>query len=99
MQSEGPGHQTDPRKGLLEESAKRNSEGASYDSLGGVYTQKYSENHGESILDGHSALCDPAYEEEVAERQEEILDLISKKSPDGKRAKTPVKKAVALSKA
>lgn len=39
----------------------------------------------DSLLDGHSAICDPAYDDEIA-RQNEIMDLISKKSPMGVKA-------------
>ena len=52
----------------------------------------YSKNkneRGDSLLDGHSAKCDDAYDDDIAvvERQNEIIDLISKKSPDGKKSK------------
>lgn len=74
---------TGPSKNQVDSARKKNEEDTISDSLYQIIDQKYL-NRPDSLLDGHSAQCDPAEEEEI-KRQNEMLDLISKKSPLGKK--------------
>lgn len=54
---------TEPSKNQQNSARKRNEDDTISDSLGQIIDQKYL-NRPDSLLDGHSAKCDPSYDDD-----------------------------------